>query len=245
MKTEPEIVLNRGTERKSYVKGMFNNIAHRYDFLNHFLSAGIDIFWRKKAVRKIKVNSDAHVLDLAGGTGDMAFEIVRQKKCSVTIADFARQMLVLAGEKVSAKSLKNRIKLVNGDGEKLPFRNNSFDAVTIAFGIRNMGSMEAALEEMYRILKSRGQAVILEFSLPVNKFVRKMYLIYFLKLLPLAGRFFSKDKEAYSYLPASVQDFPEIAEFESLMQDAGFSGIESWKLMNGVAVIYKGIKQAV
>jgi len=104
--------------------------------------------------------------------------------------------------------------------------------------------MEAALEEMYRILKSRGQAVILEFSLPVNKFVRKMYLFYFLKLLPLTGRFFSKDKEAYSYLPASVQDFPEIAEFEFLMQDAGFSGIESWKLMNGVAVIYKGVKQA-
>jgi len=237
--------LSQGTKRKSYVKGMFNNIAHRYDFLNHFLSAGIDIFWRKKAVSKIQINSEAHVLDLAGGTGDMAFEIVRQKHCRVTIADFAQQMLVLAKDKVSAKSLQNKIKLVNGDGEKLPFRDDSFDAVSIAFGIRNMGTLSNALEEMFRLLKSRGQAVILEFSLPANILIRKVYLFYFLKLLPLTGRFFSKDKEAYSYLPASVQNFPEIEEFESLMQDAGFSGIESWKLMNGVAVIYKGIKRAV
>ena len=244
MSNGPETALSKGAERKTYVKGMFNNIAHRYDFLNHFLSAGIDIYWRKKAISKIDVGPDGHVLDLASGTGDMAFEIVKQKKCRVTAVDFAQNMLVLAMAKVVNKNLGEVIFLVNGDGEQLPFKDNSFEAATVAFGIRNMGDIPDALDEMFRLLRSEGRAVILEFSLPANKLFRKIYLFYFLRLLPLIGRIFSKDKDAYSYLPASVQDFPEINEFENWMRIAGFSDIQSWKLLNGVAVIYKGIKQS-
>jgi len=240
--SQQEIVLTRGTERKAYVKQMFNDIAHRYDLLNHLLSGGIDIYWRKKAISKLQVEPADTVLDLACGTGDLAIETVAQKNCKVIGADIAHRMLVYGSEKLAKKKLQNKISFVNGDGEFLPFTDGSFQGVTIAFGIRNMGSVHQALEEMQRILSEKGQAIILEFSLPTNILFKKLYLFYFNHILPQIGRVISNDSQAYTYLPASVEKFPAISEFEEWMKQAGFNSIGHWKLFNGVAVIYRGIK---
>ncbi len=240
--TQKEMVLTRGGERKAYVKQMFNDIAYRYDFLNHLLSGGIDVYWRKKSVSKLDVQPGDRVLDLACGTADFAIETAQRKQCQVVGTDIAHQMLVFAQEKIKKKKLKQSVALLNGDGEHLPFVNASFQGVTIAFGIRNMGSIEDALCEMNRILSKEGQAIILEFSLPVNPVLRQIYLLYFKHVLPRIGSLFSKDDQAYSYLPASVESFPTISEFERTMQQAGFRNIKHWKLLNGVAVIYRGSK---
>ncbi len=240
--TQKEMVLTRGGERKAYVKQMFNDIAYRYDFLNHLLSGGIDVYWRKKSVSKLDVQPGDRVLDLACGTADFAMETARRKQCRVVGTDIALNMLLFAQEKLEKKNVSRSVTLLNGDGEHLPFAHAAFQGVTIAFGIRNMGSIEAALSEMNRILSKEGQAVILEFSLPVNPVLRRAYLLYFKHVLPRIGRIFSKDEQAYSYLPASVETFPSIAEFEESMRQAGFREIRHWKLLNGVAVIYRGTK---
>ena len=240
--SKKEMVLTRGTERKAYVKQMFNDIAHRYDFLNHFLSGGVDIYWRKKAVSKLNVNSEDVVLDLACGTGDFALETTQVKGCRVVGTDIAQRMLVFGKQKLKKKRQADKISYINGDGEFLPFKSGSFNGVTIAFGIRNMGDVHTALAEMRRILAEDGQAVILEFSLPVNPVFRKLYLFYFNHILPKIGRVVSSDSQAYSYLPASVEKFPAVSEFESWMSEVGFNQVEHWKLLNGVAVIYRGIK---
>jgi demethylmenaquinone methyltransferase/2-methoxy-6-polyprenyl-1,4-benzoquinol methylase len=237
--TEPKMVLEPGEKKKHYVQRMFNSIAHRYDFLNHFLSFGIDIIWRKKAIRKLNVTPGQKVLDLASGTADFALEIIRQKQCTVVGADIALRMLQFARQ----KSNDPRLHLVNADGETLPFKDRSFAGSTIAFGIRNMGDRVQALREMYRVLQPEGQAVILEFSLPTFLPFRLIYLFYFKNILPMVGRMVSKDKQAYSYLPASVERFPTIGEFEDELKTAGFTDFEHWKLFNGVAVIYKARKR--
>lgn len=237
-----EMALTSGDERKRYVRNMFNAIAHRYDLLNHLLSAGVDIIWRKKAIKKLDVSSADSVLDLACGTGDFAFETYSEKKCRVYGLDIAGEMLRIAQKKAEAKKGKNKLAFLNGDGEYLPFKNSSFKGVTIAFGIRNMGSIEDALAEMYRILKEEGQAIILEFSLPSFKPFAALYVFYFNNILPLIGKMISRDNSAYSYLPASVEKFPSVEKFSATMISAGFSGVESFRLLNGIAVIYKGIK---
>ena len=233
-----KIVLPDGEEKKHYVQRMFNSIAHRYDFLNHFLSFGIDILWRKKAIRQLQVRADQRVLDLASGTGDFALEIIRQKKCTVVGVDIALRMLQFARPKAQGKPLQ----LVNADGERLPFSNESFAGATIAFGIRNMGNRLHALKEIYRVLQLNGQIVVLEFSLPRFAPFRAGYLFYFKNILPFVGRLVSKDKEAYSYLPASVEKFPTIEEFENELKQSGFKLLTHKKLLNGVPVVYKGIK---
>ena len=241
---QKEMVLTRGTERKTYVKQMFNDIAHRYDFLNHFLSGGIDIYWRKKAIAKLNVQKEDVVLDLACGTGDFALETAKVKGCRVVGTDIALRMLVFGKQKLKKKHAQ-KISYINGDGEFLPFKNGCFNGVTIAFGIRNMGDIHSALSEMKRILAKDGQAIILEFSLPVNPLFRRPYLFYFNHILPKIGRAVSSDSQAYSYLPASVEKFPAVSEFEGWMRDAGFGRIQHWRLLNGVAVIYRGINEEV
>lgn len=241
--SEREMVLGTGEERKAYVKDMFNSIAQRYDFLNHFLSGGIDIYWRKKAISKLEVTESDLVLDLACGTGDFAFETAKKKICRVVGIDIAKQMLILGQEKYLQKYDRQQINFLNGDGEGLPLKSNIFQGITIAFGIRNMGSVQNALVEMYRVLRPAGQTIILEFSLPTNWFFRKLYLFYFNHILPIIGKLVSNDQQAYAYLPASVEKFPAIFEFENWMKEAGFKDIQHWKLLNGVAVIYKGIKK--
>lgn len=236
--TQETMILEPGEKKKHYVRRMFNSIAHRYDFLNHFLSFGIDIIWRKIAIKKLQVSEGQKVLDLACGTGDFALEIIRQKKCTVVGADIALRMLQFARPKAQGKPLH----LINADGEQLPFGDQTFAGATIAFGIRNMGDRLQALKEIYRVLERDGQIVVLEFSLPKFLPFRLIYLFYFKNILPFVGRMVSKDKQAYSYLPASVEKFPTIKEFEEELSLAGFSSLTHQKLLNGVAVIYKGIK---
>jgi demethylmenaquinone methyltransferase/2-methoxy-6-polyprenyl-1,4-benzoquinol methylase len=239
--SSPGFVLKENAEHKVNIKRMFNAIAPRYDLINHLLSCGVDIYWRKKAISKLNVSENSLVLDLACGSADFTIETIIEKKCSVIGVDFAQQMLICAKRKIKKKKL-NSFWLLNGDGEQLPFVSRAFDGVTSAFGIRNMASIETALGEMHRILKENGQALILEFSLPAFKPFRKLYLFYFNNILPIIGKILSKDKNAYSYLPASVKKFPAVDEFVIWMKEAGFRDIQYWKLLNGIAVIYKGIK---
>jgi len=238
MKTE--IKLTEGEERKSYVKRMFNAIARRYDLLNHLLSMGIDIYWRKKAIRKLPVKREALVLDLACGTGDFALETIRQKNCRVIGVDIAAQMLVYGNQKKKTKKEGQKLHFANGDGERLPFADHTFFGATIAFGIRNMGDMDQALREFARVLRPEAPLIVLEFSLPQFKPFRAVYLFYFKHILPRVGALISGDREAYSYLPLSVGAFPTIPSFRQKMQRAGFGRIEHWPLLNGVAVIYRG-----
>ncbi len=240
--TKPSMVIEPGKEKKQYVRNMFNAIAHRYDFLNHLLSFGIDILWRKKAIRKLQVKSGQWVLDLACGTGDFAIETIKQKNCRVVGVDIALRMLKFARPKINPELLNRQLFLLNGDGESLPFKEHSFHGMTIAFGIRNMGHVHQALKEIHRVLTLDGQAIILEFSLPAFPLFKSIYLFYFKRLLPLIGRLVSKDRTAYSYLPASVEKFPSIAEFTAWLKNAGFEQVEYWKLLNGVAVIYRATK---
>jgi len=235
-----EIQLSLGKERKSYVKKMFNNIAPRYDFLNHFLSLGMDILWRKKAINMLEPKgSNSFILDLACGTGDFAAEAAGKTGSRLMGLDIALEML----KHGSAKKKNNSLLFLNSDAENLPFKDNVYDAVTIAFGIRNMGNISRALGEMFRVLKAGSEAIILEFSTPSLKPFRTLYLFYFNRILPWIGNKISGDSEAYSYLPASVDAFPQIDDFIKEMQNIGYENVSTKKLLFGVAVIYKGFKK--
>jgi demethylmenaquinone methyltransferase/2-methoxy-6-polyprenyl-1,4-benzoquinol methylase len=238
-KKAQEMAAISGTERKKYVKNMFNGIARHYDLLNHLLSGGIDIYWRKKAISKLKPQAGESILDLACGTGDFAIESKKRADCEVFGADIALEMLKLGSKKAAADS---SISFLNADGEQLPLKENCVNGVTIAFGIRNMGTIPNALKEMNRILISGGRTVVLEFSTPTSLIFKKIYLFYFNVILPFIGKLISNDSEAYRYLPESVGNFPAIEDFVKLMEDAGFVNVQYWKLLNGIAVIYRGEK---
>jgi len=242
MKSRP---LPQGTARKKYVRSMFNNIAGHYDLLNHLLSFGIDIYWRRKTVSFLDVAPHSLILDLASGTADLAFTAINKKKCRVVGLDIALRMLQIGKKKRERRALSGMLHLVNGDGERLSFADETFDGAMIAFGIRNMGQMDAALSEVRRVLKPGAVFVILEFSLPTHFLFRKIYLWYFYHLLPFIGKVISKNSGAYSYLPDSVSHFPTIEEFNVRFAKAGFSALRYHKLFNGIAVIYKGVKEEV
>ncbi len=236
--------LPQGIERKKYVRTMFNAIAHRYDLLNHLLSFGIDIYWRGKTISFLRAERDALILDLACGTGDLAVTAVQRNKCRVVGVDIALQMLHIGRGKLAKKHLLHRIDLLNGDGEQLPFKDASFDGAMIAFGIRNMGDMDMAMKEVHRILKEDAPFVVLEFSLPTFALFRIIYLWYFKHILPFIGRMISGDSGAYSYLPESVDNFPGIREFRHHLSKTGFNDLQHRKLLNGIAVIYRGKKKS-
>jgi demethylmenaquinone methyltransferase / 2-methoxy-6-polyprenyl-1,4-benzoquinol methylase len=235
--------LTTGDKRKQYVQKMFNDIAHRYDLLNHLLSGGTDIYWRRKAISKLNISSGSLVLDIACGTGDLAFTTQKLKKSNVIGLDIATKMLTLAKQKTVDKKKADKINFLAGDGENIPFVDGSFDAVTVAFGVRNMGDVKKNLSEMSRVIKSGGELIILEFSTPKSKFIKKIYRIYFHKILPFIGKLISKDKGAYTYLPTSVDYFPPRRELARWIEDEEFSPVNFWRLFNGIAVIYKGIKK--
>ena len=222
---------------------MFDNIAWRYDFLNHFLSMGIDKKWRRKAIEILKPKGPKKILDVATGTGDFAIEAMKLSPHSITGIDLSRQMLKIGKEKVMRKNLGNIIQLEEGDAENLSFANNTFDAFTVAFGVRNFESLELGLGEKYRVLKTVGTGVILEFSKPKNSWIRRLYFFYFYRILPSFGRLFSKDRNAYTYLPDSVGSFPDQKEFISLMKSVGFTETTFKDLSFGIASIYIGSKQ--
>ncbi|MBD3224695.1 MAG: bifunctional demethylmenaquinone methyltransferase/2-methoxy-6-polyprenyl-1,4-benzoquinol methylase UbiE [Caldithrix sp.] len=238
------IKLTHGEQRKSYVRKMFNSIARRYDLLNHLLSFGIDYLWRRKAIQQLNAGPDHLILDLATGTGDLAIETINKTEARVIGADISINMLKTGQTKSRRRQLQDRLNFVNGDGEQLPFGDAVFGGTVIAFGIRNMGHIDQALTEIHRVLKDSGQLIILEFSLPQVKFFQALYLFYFNHILPRVGRMISKDKEAYTYLPVSVSDFPSIGSFAHMIESAGFGEITYQKLLSGVAVIYKAHKNS-
>lgn len=222
---------------------MFDSIAHRYDFLNHFLSMGIDKGWRKKAINKLKAIQPQSVLDIATGTGDIAFEVHKRLKPATLVGvDLSEGMLNRAREKAREKNLEEKITFEKGDSENLRFANNSFDAVIVAFGVRNFENLDKGLAEIYRVLKPGGKLVVLEFSKPKKTPVKQLYNFYFNNILPLWGKIISKDSSAYTYLPESVRAFPEGGMFCNKMQQAGFNSIEQEILTFGICTIYSGIR---
>jgi demethylmenaquinone methyltransferase / 2-methoxy-6-polyprenyl-1,4-benzoquinol methylase len=233
----------RLSEKGERIQEMFNNIAPRYDFLNRVLSFGIDRSWRRFAVRQVKFTETGRILDVATGTGDVALEIAAQTPASVSIVgvDFSKEMVELGKEKIRHSPFAERITMEVAPCEAIPFSEESFDSVTIAFGIRNVVDRLQGLQEMHRVLKTGGRIVILEFSTPRSRLFKSIYCFYFLRVLPLIGGLFSK-QSAYKYLPDSVLEFPSREEFKALMAAAGFRNLAHYDLTGGIASVYVGEK---
>lgn len=221
---------------------MFNNIAPRYDFLNHVLSLGIDKGWRKKAVQILQEAKPSVILDVATGTADFAIASSKLKPLRIEGIDISGGMLEKGREKIKRKGLEKIIFLSQADSEKMTFNDNTFDAITVGFGVRNFENLDKGLSEMYRVLKPGGTALVLEFSKPVMFPVKQVYQLYFTYILPFIGRLISKDQAAYSYLPESVKAFPSGYDFLEVYKRAGFIQTSQLPLTFGIASIYIGKK---
>jgi len=229
--------------KKQQVADMFNNISKTYDFLNHFLSLGIDIIWRKKAINELKKDQPKLILDVATGTGDFAFEALSILKPEKIIGvDISQGMLDIAKQKIAKRNLGDRFEVKLGDSEKLPFKADEFDAVTVAYGVRNFENLELGLADIHRVLKPGGKTVVLEFSKPKVFPVKQLYKFYFNYITPGIGKLFSKDPRAYTYLPESVAAFPDGEKFVALMDKVGFENTKCKSLAFGICSIYTGIK---
>ncbi len=228
--------------KKKQVELMFNKIACEYDFLNHVLSLGMDKYWRRKVVAVLKNFSSQEILDVATGTGDLAISVNAISPQKIVGIDISTEMLEKGREKISKKNLSHKISLLQGDSENLPFKNESFDTVISAFGVRNFENLSVGLQEMFRVLKKNGRIVILEFSKPQVFGVKHIYSFYFSKILPRIAKIFSKDKFAYDYLPASVSKFPFGKDFLNEISNAGFENTFFKPLTFGIVSIYVGEK---
>ncbi len=228
--------------KKQQVRTMFNGIAHRYDFLNHFLSAGIDYSWRRKAIRLLGRKEPKTILDVATGTGDLSIEAMKIHPKKIVGIDIADDMLAIGRQKIEKKKLSHIISLFTGDSENLQFEDLYFDAVMVSFGVRNFENLEKGLSEMFRVLKKDGQVMILEFSKPQKFPVKQFYNFYFRYILPFLGRIISGDASAYNYLPDSVGKFPAGKEFTQLLEKIGFKSVQHIPLTFGIASIYLGDK---
>jgi len=228
--------------KKEQVAGMFNSIAGKYDFLNHFLSLNIDKIWRRKVIRIVAEKKPKYILDVATGTGDLAIASLKCNPEKVEGIDISDGMLEVGQKKLVNRCLSNLITLHRGDAENIPFAENTFDANMVAFGVRNFENLECGLTEMYRVLKEGGRTVILEFTLPTAFPVKQLYNFYFSKLLPGIGGLFSKDKLAYTYLPDSVKAFAQREQLIDLMKKAGYTKTYYKTLALGIAAIYVGDK---
>jgi demethylmenaquinone methyltransferase/2-methoxy-6-polyprenyl-1,4-benzoquinol methylase len=230
-------------EKKQQVAQMFDKIAGRYDFLNRFLSAGIDVSWRKKAIKQLKSINPKNVLDVATGTGDVAILTYKMLKPSKIVGiDISEGMLELGRQKIDKQNLKNYIELKAGDSENIKFDDNSFDAVTVAFGVRNFENLEQGLKEILRVLKPGGKLVVLEFSKPKQKLFKGLYNLYMQKIAPGVVSIFSRNKKAYKYLNDSVQKFPEGQHFINILSSVGFKSTYSKALTLEICSIYCGSK---
>jgi demethylmenaquinone methyltransferase/2-methoxy-6-polyprenyl-1,4-benzoquinol methylase len=230
-------------EHARKVREMFSRISPKYDFLNHFLSVNIDKLWRKlvrKKLRDILGDKNALVLDVACGTGDLSVELRKNSKAKVIGTDFCRPMLEIAAEKNLAENLS--IPYIEGDAMRLPFSDGSFEAVTIAFGLRNLSNWEDGLRELHRIIKPAGKLVILEFSEPIVPGFRQIFNIYFNRILPKIGGAFSGEQGAYEYLSESVSNFPNQKQLQKMLLGVGFIDVEYKNLTGGVAAIHIGTK---
>jgi demethylmenaquinone methyltransferase / 2-methoxy-6-polyprenyl-1,4-benzoquinol methylase len=239
------IVPYKGSDlpKKKQVEEMFDGIAFRYDFLNRFLSFGIDVGWRKKAIRQLGSLQPANLLDVATGTGDMAILAAKRLQCNSIIGiDISDKMLEIGRQKVSKARLSNTIQLLKGDSETISFGSESFDAVTVAFGVRNFENLEGGLTEILRVMKPGGKLVVLEFSRPTAPIIKQFYNLYMNRLCPWIGKLFSKNKAAYQYLNDSVKNFPEGKDFVAILEKLGFRNTSRKPLSLGICSIYCGEK---
>ncbi|HZX74953.1 MAG TPA: bifunctional demethylmenaquinone methyltransferase/2-methoxy-6-polyprenyl-1,4-benzoquinol methylase UbiE [Cyclobacteriaceae bacterium] len=228
--------------KKEQVAKMFDNISRRYDFLNHFLSLGIDIQWRKKAIKTLKPLQPKLILDVATGTGDFAVEALTLKPDQVIGVDISEGMLEVGRKKMHERNLDKQVQLRSGDSENLPFEENKFDAVIVAFGVRNFENLEKGLAEMLRVVRPGGKVVILEFSKPTAFPMKQLYQFYFRFILPSIGKVISRDRAAYTYLPESVQAFPDGDNFVKLLAKTGYKDTTCKPLTFGISSLYTGTK---
>lgn len=238
-----ENVNNGLSERKKESYKIFNDIAGTYDFLNHTLSLGIDIYWRNKLLKHLPKKDSINALDLATGTGDVALTLVKDNRIKkVTGLDLSKGMVDIGVKKVKQKGLDKKIFLMLGDAVNIPAADNSFDLTTISFGIRNFSDPQKSLHDIYRVLRKDGRVMIMEFAIPANPIVRAVYFFYFRHFLPRIGNLVSKHKDAYTYLNKTVEDFPYGEDFLKLMRNAGLKNLQCVSLTFGIAMLYIGDK---
>ncbi len=227
--------------KKDQVATMFNNIAPKYDFLNHVLSMGIDIKWRNRVNNMLHSEKVETILDIATGTGDVALTL-HKEGIKIKGLDISEGMLEVGRQKIKEKGLENDIEFILGDAENIPFPDNHFDAITVAFGVRNFANLEKGLKEMYRVLKPSGRVFVLEFSQPTSVPFKQIYNFYSRNILPTIGRIISNDKAAYTYLPESVAAFPYGQDFLNIMKNCSFKENACRPVTMGIASIYSGKK---
>jgi demethylmenaquinone methyltransferase/2-methoxy-6-polyprenyl-1,4-benzoquinol methylase len=241
----PPDAMDATTQKADAVKSMFTAIARRYDFLNHFLSFGIDILWRKEAVRKLGPLAGKKIYDIACGTGDLSIQIA-QSEPTVTVVgeDFSEGMVAIAGPKVTARQLDDRITIGMGDALCMTYPDNTFDGITCAFGVRNFADLQKGLGEMVRVIKPGTPLVILEFTQPKNVFFSFIYRLYFTKILPILGGLVSGKKSAYQYLPDTVYAFPTPPQLSGKLESAGLEKVTFTPLTFGICGLHVGLKRS-
>lgn len=228
--------------KKEEVAEMFNNISAKYDFLNHFLSLGIDKLWRKKAVKMLRSVNPKRILDIATGTGDFALESLVLKPTQIVGLDISSGMLEHGRVKMKKKGVDHIITMQQGDSEAIPYEDNYFDGLTVGFGVRNFENLEKGLGEMLRVVRPGGKLIILEFSKPKKFPIKQLFSFYSNNIIPILGKTISKDSNAYTYLPESVAAFPEGKDFENILAKVGYKDIRSTLVSGGIATIYSGTK---
>ena len=233
---------NSDKSKKEEVAEMFNNISKKYDFLNHFLSLGIDKIWRKKAIKKLREIQPKRILDIATGTGDFAIASLKLNPTEVVGIDISAGMLEVGREKMKARQFDSIITMTLGDSEALPFEDNYFDALTVGFGVRNFEHLEIGLAEMLRVIRVEGKVIILEFSKPKKFPIKQGYGFISKYIIPFFGKRISKDEKAYAYLPESIAAFPEGQEMIDILTKLGYKNVEAELVSGGIATIYSGVK---
>lgn len=227
---------------KASVQKMFDDISPKYDFLNHFLSFGIDVRWRKKLVRMLSERRPSRILDVATGTGDVAIALSRLNPLKIEGIDISEKMLEIGRKKISAKGLDGFISFCQGDAEHIPFSDDSFDAVTVAFGVRNFEDLRQGLSEMRRVLRPGGTMMILEFSQPSSVPFKQLYWLYSKLIIPFFGKLISSHSRAYSYLPETAATFPSGEKFLNILSELEMTECRATSLSSGIATIYSGRK---
>jgi len=235
---------DQNNSRKEQVTQMFDNISGNYDFMNRIMTFGIDVKWRKKVVKMVAETKPEKILDIATGTGDFALMLASIKPKKIVGLDISEGMLAVGKKKVKEKGLDDLIEMVLGDSENLPFADNSFDAVTVGFGVRNFENLDKGLQEIHRVLRPGGIFVVLETSQPEKFPFKQLYKFHSKYIIPLLGSLFSKDKKAYEYLPESAEAFPYGEAFNNILKKNEFISVQSYPLMFGAASIYKAFKNA-
>ena len=236
-------MVDRHRQDPERVQAMFGGIARRYDLLNHLLSANLDRGWRRAAVQQVPALSPGRVLDLCGGTGDLAVELIRLDRASVVICcDFSHAMLMLARDKFARRRIQNRCHVLEADALRLPFAEGSFHAVTVGFGIRNFSCLDSGLREIHRVLRPSGRMVVLEFSRPTGPLLSRLYRLYLQRILPRLGDGISRGRGAYRYLAHTISGFPDPPTLAGRIRETGFAACEWSSMAGGIVAVHVGRK---